>query len=587
MDYLDSLTFEHLRGIGRALQVRACLTKSEMVQSLTQALAGPGLPQALARLTEMEQKAVAAALYAPDRVLDRTRFQIEWGPIQAQNEALLGMFLGRGGQMAYGMAERLKAFVKPLPSVLLRPTPDEDLEDELTLLETAGPALEDVRNLLRRAELGALKVSPVTGRLTATGLKALRKTLSLEDYFLIDDSTAVNLTMRPYAWPLLLTGGKLVSPVSGTLELTRAGKAALGQPAQDVLRTLWRNYLQWKDYDEFERIRVVSGQRGKGRVMAPVPPRREAIADTLALLPVGAWVHIDELFRYLRASGHNFEIAHDVWRLYVGGSPDWGSMGRSHAFTWELLQGRYVMVFLMEYAATLGLLDLAYTTPDNARPEELFDLYGMAAHDSFSPYDGLTFVRLNPLGAYCLGLTDRYQPAASALAAALSANGQEVRPMQPLPSSTELYLDRIAERTPDGWTMSLDSLQRAATEGLLPQDVRTFLSQETGAPLAYSTEMFLREVEQWLGRCRDAGTARILWLAPADLKRVQQERKLAGLFLVAGEHLIIPEQHEATVLKALRKLGYWVAPSYFVHAADQPTPVDPKIGDDLLKSLLG
>jgi len=36
----------------------------------------------------------------------------------------------------------------------------------------------------------------------------------------------------------------------------------------------------------------------------------------------------------------------------------------------------------------------------------------MTTESTLSRYDGLTYFRLTPLGAYCLGLSDRYQPAA-------------------------------------------------------------------------------------------------------------------------------------------------------------------------------
>ena len=62
----------------------------------------------------------------------------------------------------------------------------------------------------------------------------------------------------------------------------------------------------------------------------------------------------------------------------------------------------YVRGFLF-LAATAGLVDLAYEQP----PPEV-----IVGSDIDSPYDTLRQFRLTPLGAYALGVTDRFEPAA-------------------------------------------------------------------------------------------------------------------------------------------------------------------------------
>ena len=86
---------------------------------------------------------------------------------------------------------------------------------------------------------------------------------------------------------------------------------------------------------------------------------------------------------------------------------------------WELLQGRYALCLLFEYAATLGLIDVAYVAPAGVR-RDFRSLWGTDDLDFLSRYDGLLYFRLNPLGAYCLGLAETYEPRAVQARAALT-----------------------------------------------------------------------------------------------------------------------------------------------------------------------
>ena len=76
----------------------------------------------------------------------------------------------------------------------------------------------------------------------------------------------------------------------------------------------------------------------------------------------------------------------------------------------RILEERYLYCLLLEYAATLSLIDVALIPPARARG----DCHGMWGTDElvhFSRYDGLMFFRITTLGAYCLGAESEYQPA--------------------------------------------------------------------------------------------------------------------------------------------------------------------------------
>jgi hypothetical protein len=85
--------------------------------------------------------------------------------------------------------------------------------------------------------------------------------------------------------------------------------------------------------------------------------RRKAVVDTSGVPPL-RWIAVEDLFRFLRASGHDFALTRNEWDLYIA-EHYYGSFGEGRAHSWELLQGRFILAFLFEYAATLGLLDVA------------------------------------------------------------------------------------------------------------------------------------------------------------------------------------------------------------------------------------
>src|SRR6266496_3549191 len=198
-------------------------------------------------------------------------------------------------------------------------------------------------------------------------------------------------------------------------------------------------------------------------VLTSVKTRRQTVAAALATCPVGTWVEVDELFTRMRRSGLSPAVARSeraLWRLYIA-DPQYGSLGYAGFGDWQILEGRYTLAVLFEYAGTLGLLDLAYTDPAGAR-DDFRGNWGTDELDYLSRYDGLRAVRLNTLGAYVLGLTDRYELPVG------GPPGQQTLMVLPnldivvtgeMPPADRLMLDAYAARTADRvWTLREASL---------------------------------------------------------------------------------------------------------------------------------
>ena len=124
--------------------------------------------------------------------------------------------------------------------------------------------------------------------------------------------------------------------------------------------------------------------------------------------PVGRWVQVDDFFRFMIAAALRFEVTREPWDLYIS-DPQYGSLGYEGYHDWEILQGRYTLCLLFEYAATLGMIDVAYVNPAGVR-RDYREMWGTDDLEFLSRYDGLIAFRLNALGAYGLGLARTYEP---------------------------------------------------------------------------------------------------------------------------------------------------------------------------------
>jgi hypothetical protein len=205
-----------------------------------------------------------------------------------------------------------------------------------------------------------------------------------------------------FAWPMLLQAGGLARLAGTRLELTPRGEAVLAQPSYQALGTLWDRWLKSVSQDELARIEAIRGQR-RSATLTAAAKRRAAVAAGLAALGPGVWVEVDALFAVLRAQPAPLAVAASPltrWRLYLE-NPRHGSLGPAGWQAWNVLEGRYALCVLFEYAATLGVVDVAYTGPRGAR-EDYRELWGAHLYDSLSRYDGLAAVRVNELGATIL-----------------------------------------------------------------------------------------------------------------------------------------------------------------------------------------
>jgi len=433
----------------------------------------------------------------------------------------------------------------------------------LMVRESERAAQRELLSVLRLVDGGKVAVSDKTRRPSSATLDAITVVLEGGDFYPYEppkdkwyDKNAGPI--RAFAWPVLIQAGGLSQLSGARLQLTKTGRRALSDPPADTLRRLWGKWTDTAMLDELSRIDCVKGQTGKGkRGLTAAAGRREAVAATLAECPLGGWISTEEFFRYQRASGNDFAVSRNAWSLYIG-DQQYGSLGYEGGE--RLLEERYLLCLLFEYAATLGLIDVALIPPAGAR-HDYGNLWGTDDLPYFSRYDGLVFFRINPLGAYCLGSVAAYAPAPIEVKPVLRVlpNLEIAAIGEGLAQGDRLALDAYAVRVSDFvWKLEPGKLLSATEEGRSVGEIREFLAARNGAPLPDTVGRLLEDVSERCDKVRDRGLARLVECAdPALAALIANDTRTRKHCMRAGErHLVVPASAEAPFRRALRDVGF-------------------------------
>lgn len=427
-------------------------------------------------------------------------------------------------------------------------------EDGLVVRATEGAALANLRAVLQLCATRKLRCSAKTGLPGGASVAVVSQALVGGDFYPAEPISA-------FAWPLLVQAGGLAELAGGRLQLTARGRAALTGPPAGTIASLWKRWVSNGVIDEFSQVEAIKGQRSVNALSA-VKPRRQVVARALAACPPGEWVKVDDLFATMRRTGLNPRIARNeraLWRLYIS-DPQYGSLGYDGFHDWSLLEGRYTLAVIFEYAATLGLVDVEYTDPAGAR-DDYRDNWGADDLDFISRYDGLLAVRLNALGGYALGLTDGYEPAdRGAVAGSLTVlPNRDIVATADLAPADRLLLSAYAEQTSDRvWTLDTGTLLAAIDSGRQVEELTSFLSAASRHELPPAVTAVIADAAARAQQLTDRGVCRIIECADPALATLIARDRIAGTRCtrLGDRHLAIPADAEPDFRKAVRKLGY-------------------------------
>jgi hypothetical protein len=590
-DLLERHRVYELKPLARLLAASLPTRKAELIALIAEHVRDlDRLRQLWDSLDEIQQAAVSEALYAGP--FDTTRFYAkygqdpDWGTARYgtyEEPSVLQLFLYHR-TVPRDLAPLLKTFVPPPrparaqtvdapPDTVQQPFYDYQRQAQVSVdvpvvcAETERAAQHDLRAVLRLIDRGTIRASAKTRRVTAASARAIAENLYGGDFYPVDENLGrwgkeVIGPIKAFAWPLILQSAGLARLNGNRLQLTRAGKSALAGPPHESIRRAWERWCSTKLLDELRRIETIKGQTGRGRRgLTPPPSRRAAVAAALRDCPVQAWIAVDEFWRYTRAAGHTFEVTSDPWYLYIGDAR-YGSLDGAGPSAWRILQGRYMLAFLFEYAATLGTIDVAYIPPAGAR-DDFQALWGTDVVDCMSRYDGLLAFRINNLGAWCLGQVDRYVPTPFEERALLKVlPNMDVVATEHLPPDDVLFLELFSEATSEFvWAIRREKVLSALEEGHSAEELTSFLQAKSGDLVPDNVVLFLAEQDERVSRLVDRGPAVLIEVQDAVLAQlIANDPRMRSLCLLAGQrHLVVPKDAERAFRRALRQMGYGVS----------------------------
>lgn len=583
----DFMRADELKELAALTKEKLPVRKADLAAVIVNHLHGERLRAVWQSLDELQRAAVAEVVHSHSTRFPADRFRAKYGQDPTWEKtgkdeyhripSALRFFFYDNGVMPADLKQRLKAFVPPpvearIETLAELPAAYKFSEQgkkaaPLTIRETERAAQRELLSILRLVDAGKIAVSDKTRRTTSASIDAIATILENDDYYprlpvtskWRDENAG---PIRAFAWPLLIQAGGLAQ-LSGTrLQLTNAGRKALAEPAAETINIIWTKWLDTTILDELSRIDCVKGQTGKGRHgLTGVSSRRDAVASALADCPIGGWFSTDEFFRYLRASGNDFLVTRRAWDLYIG-EPQYGSLGYGDGEL--ILEARYLYCLLLEYAATLGLIDVALIPPAGARGDYR-SMWGTDDLLYFSRYDGLMYLRLTALGAYCLGAESGYQPAPVEVKPVLrvlpnleiAAIGAE------LERADRLALDAYATPVSDlVWRLDAGKLLAAIEGGRSAVEIQEFLAARNGAPIPDTVARLLQDVADRSAKVLDRGLTRLIECANPELAAlIASDSRTRKHCMRAGDrHLVVPAASEAAFKRALREIGYFMAP---------------------------
>lgn len=583
---LEDLNVDSMKVFARKLGFpRTVARKPALMAALGNELHS-NLPGIVARLTEIECKGLALAVHGDGRIT-RDRFKAMFGvdmpdlepwTYRSKDPSLL-LMLGRGSSWRFVVSDEL---LEPLRQVVPKP-PVATVSALDVVPEINNPAKRgwreaalrpvhvyasseiaplELRSILQLVRSGKLSVADKSLRPTEVSTRLIAQCLVAPDFDLEDPQTIARShrvetagNVRAHAWGVVIQQSGWAKPRRGTLALTQSGQNLLQTWTPDVFKECIAGLCDDDHFDEFSRVNHIRGQSGRGkRYLTDPSGRRSAILESISLWPVGRWIEFEEAWRFLLASGNGFLVTSEATTLYFE-ELQYGHLGGHEG----VLPRVYLRVFMMESLATLGIIDIAYCCPDQLWPD-FEGGWGTDEMSFCSRYDGLLYVRLNPLGAYCLDVASAYNPIAARPGPPweVLGNGEIILSGDPLPQEVHL-MDLWASRDSKGaWWLNAGKILDYLASGGAIVDISQFLREKCQNEIPEVLAGWLSSIATKASAVKGIEQALLIEMRDAGSAAAIARHVDAGtLCRRAGEnHLVVATKNLRTFRSTLKKLGY-------------------------------
>ncbi|MDR1135362.1 MAG: helicase-associated domain-containing protein [Clostridiales Family XIII bacterium] len=347
----------------------------------------------------------------------------------------------------------------------------------------------DFANIVRFCNSNKLTVTK-SGIISKSAAMKLLKFCGYEEY-----ATDINLEPEDMRTSdgLLVTLPLTVFCVAGGLLVSAEGVCAPGRktlslvslPHGQLIKKLFEAYLKSKSFDEISIMRGIKSKRGHNPVDA-----RQNIAEEMKYCPIGQAVDTREFERYLRIAKKTFARKEERYVVETGNNY------YDYSVKWEYYEHLLINIILSFFGA-LGIIDIVW-----GEGRSVYADRGRRIPVAF---------RINPLGAYVLGLTDSY--AAPDMPNAKIAGGFTVLPDYTIviPDSLnrlkhELYFEKLFTKVSSTdeasiYRLDFETVVRATDSGESIDDLRKYLLA-SDKPTPKNVVSALADWEKQVGRIR-------------------------------------------------------------------------------------
>ena len=585
-DVITTLKVDVLKVLAQRAGLPRTLTrKADLVRALGNYL-DSNLSDFLQQLTDRERTFLTEAVHNQGRVVPevfKARYRVEcpragrW--IDPRRASLLHLMITedeyeRGVFIPETLADVLRPLLSRPPEVSVKTVEDvpavfpEAAEGNakqraVDVFQGEQSVFAELGRVLHLVQAGKVRAQTKGRRPTSGTERLLSGVLSGADFDVEpppeerDEYTELAGPIRAHAWAVLVQQCGWCKPRAGKLTLTKAGKEMVCSQSPDDFCGGVECFIFDERFDELNRINHIRGQSGKGKRGTTDPSeRKDAICDSTGQWPVNRWVAFDEAERFIYASENELTVTKSPWYLYLSEH----RYGHLADYSSELNR-QYLRALLFESLATLGLIDIAYTYPHWLWPE-MGGSWGAEEMEFCGRYDGLLYARLNPLGAFCLGDSDSYEPPAVPrrnLLKVLPNREVAVTSADEFSAADCSMLDMFAKRKSDHvWRLDSQRILGHVENGGSIDDLVEFLSKNSDDDVPHTVHVYFKELADKAGALVGAEEAMLIQMRDDTTAALVAHDVRAGkLCLVAGDrHLVVRKKNERAFRSAVKRLGY-------------------------------
>jgi len=529
-------------------------------------------------LSPITQKALSFTVHSTDGIYrpDLVRLRYGQAPSAPQRHwsgyipSELDLFLGEDQKILPELYPLLRV-VAPKPErweMPVHPEPPRRYQS-IGFKRSPGPevGLQDLTTVLA---LAAQQKILVNDRMIPTyeSIQLLLENLVEGDLLRAESLKDINNAIKPVGLVRFALGSGLIQigariGYNNVLKLSPLGWEWLIGPSSDLLLDSLESWVKTALYDEIDRLNHLRDAAKPGKNRTTPKERRDSIIETLSWSPKNAWISVDDFFTALKLWQHDFEVDTDLDAID-------DLNGRKMSINelkdpWRAVQGAYTLVILFEILGSLGALELAYTEPQHAPPflEAPTESWQQPAQP-YSHYDGLTYFRINELGAYLLGHSRHYTIPAVCTERFFSINERNTfkavrKPLLPYQRQILPLLGVANKRN----VFRLDKaawLQAQQTENTLEERKELLLSRHDG-PLSPVVEDWLEQAESDSTALRKGRTMITLQVRRPEVRNAILEDPELRRYcrLLDDRTLLIPSSRERAFTRKVLQLGYGIA----------------------------